>query len=235
MSGTTRRELIATAAMAAFASATANAAQPDVSASVTATEDLMREHGIIRRALLVYAEMGPRIRDTPASVDPSGLLKTAKLFRDYGEDFHERLLEEQHVFPYVKKIPLADSYLDVLMVQHQRGRDITDYIAEAAGGARIASSNARPLAHALTGFVRMYEHHAAREDTIIFPAWKTNFTDRQLDEIAQQFEHIERVMFGHDGFADAEKTIAGVEAAYGLAEIGQFTAPAPPKSAAPKD
>ena len=30
--------------------------------------------------------------------------------------------------------------------------------------------------------VRMYEHHAAREDTIVFPAWKLNFTEKQLDE-----------------------------------------------------
>jgi len=31
-------------------------------------------------------------------------------------------------------------------------------------------------------FVRMYEHHAAKEDTVIFPAWKQTLTEEQLDE-----------------------------------------------------
>jgi hypothetical protein len=35
---------------------------------VTATEDLMREHGVIRRALLVYFETVPKLRHDPSSV-----------------------------------------------------------------------------------------------------------------------------------------------------------------------
>src|SRR5712691_5646259 len=36
---------------------------------VTATEDLMREHGVIRRALLVYIETVPKLRQNASSVD----------------------------------------------------------------------------------------------------------------------------------------------------------------------
>ena len=39
---------------------------------VTATEDLMREHGILRRALLVYQESATRLRQDPASVPRYG-------------------------------------------------------------------------------------------------------------------------------------------------------------------
>jgi hypothetical protein len=45
----------------------------------------------------------------------------------------------------------------------------------------------------------MYANHAAREDTIVFPAWKKNFSNAQLDEISDQFEDIEHKMFGKDG------------------------------------
>jgi hypothetical protein len=48
---------------------------------VTATEDLMREHGVLRRALLVYAEIVPKLRTDASSVSPDALQKTAKLFR----------------------------------------------------------------------------------------------------------------------------------------------------------
>src|SRR5712672_2083027 len=86
---------------------------------VTATEDLMREHGVIRRALLVYFETVPKLRQNPASVDPSALHQTAQLFRTFGEDYHERMLEEQHIFPLVRKQGrVLQRYADILTAQH---------------------------------------------------------------------------------------------------------------------
>ncbi len=58
----------------------------------------MREHGVIRRALLVYYEVIPKLRQNPSSIDAAALQQTAKLFRTFGEDYHERMLEEQHIF-----------------------------------------------------------------------------------------------------------------------------------------
>jgi len=197
---------------------------------VTATEDLMREHGVIRRALLVYAEIAPRLRTNPADVDSAALKQTAQLFRTFAEDYHERMLEEQHIFPLVRKqgAKLA-RYADILIAQHNRGREITDYILAVTSGAKIGAFHADPLAKVFEGLVRMYENHAAREDTIVFPAWKKNFNNKQLDELSDQFEDIEHKMFGKDGFEDAEKKISKIEGALGFADLAQFTPPAPPK------
>jgi hemerythrin-like domain-containing protein len=198
---------------------------------VTATEDLMREHGVIRRALLVYSEAVPKLRKNSAGLDASAIRKTAQLFRDFGENYHEKMLEEDHIFPRIRRMnkPPLTRYVEILTAQHQRGREITDYILAVANASRISSGNAEPLARVFEGFVRMYANHAAREDTIIFPAWKTNFTDKQLDEISDQFEDIEHKMFGKDGFDDAEQKIAGIEQALGLSDLSQFTPPLPPK------
>src|SRR5690242_577123 len=57
---------------------------------VGAIEDLMREHGVLRRALLVYIETVPRLRANPAGLDVQAIDRTAKLFRSFGEDYHER-------------------------------------------------------------------------------------------------------------------------------------------------
>jgi hemerythrin-like domain-containing protein len=204
----------------------AQASEPEV----TATEDLMREHGVIRRALLVYAESIPKLRQNAASVDPGALRRTAQLFRTFGEDYHERMLEEQHIFPTIRKMNSELSrYADILIEQHGRGREITDYVLAVTQGNKIGAVHAEPLARVFEGFVRMYENHAAREDTIIFPAWKKNFTNKQLDELSDQFEDIEHRMFGKDGFEDAEKTISSIEGSLGLANLGQFTPPPPPK------
>ena len=197
---------------------------------VTATEDLMREHGVIRRALLVYYEVIPELRQNPPTVDASALQQTAKLFRTFGEDYHERMLEEQHIFPLIRKQGTAlKQYADVLTEQHNRGREITDYVLAVTTGGKISSAHAEPLAKVFETFVLMYQNHAAREDTIVFPAWKKNYTDKQLDEISDQFEDIEHKMFGKDGFEDAEKKISSIEAALGFSDLAQFTPPAPPK------
>jgi hemerythrin-like domain-containing protein len=183
---------------------------------VTATEDLMREHGVLRRALLVYAETAPKLRSNASSVAPDALQKTAKLFRAFGEDYHEQKLEETYIFPAVKQAGGAAAALpDILVAQHQRGREITDYILAVTNGAKLGAANAEPLAQALEALVRMYQHHAAREDTIIFPAWKQTLTEDQLDEMADKFEDIEKQQFGMDGYEDAVKQIGDIEGVWG--------------------
>lgn len=178
----TRREIIIGGGAIALASLAPASAAAAAEPEVTAAEDLMREHGVIRRALLVYAAVTPRLRADPGKVDAAALHRTGELFRRFGEDYHEQELEEKHIFPVIRKMPGVASYADVLTKQHDRGREIT----------------------------RMYEHHAAREDTIVFPAWKRNFTNKQLDALADEFEDIERKTFG-------------------IADIAQFTPPPPPK------
>jgi hemerythrin-like domain-containing protein len=197
---------------------------------VTAVEDLMREHGVLRRALLVYTAAAGKLRSDPATVAPEVLQKTAKLFRAFGEEYHEKKLEETHIFPAVKRAggPAA-SLPDILITQHQRGWEITDYILAVTQGAKGGAGNAEPLAQALDSFVLMYRQHAAREDTIVFPAWKHTLSATQLDELGAQFEAIEHQQFGEDGFEDAVKQISDIEGGLGLADLAQFTAPSPPK------
>ncbi|MBV9510667.1 MAG: hemerythrin domain-containing protein [Caulobacteraceae bacterium] len=193
-----------------------------------AVEDLMREHGVLRRALLVYEEVEPKIR-AGGGFDARPLYDAALLFRSFGEDYHERKLEEDHIFPVVRKAGgSAGAYVDVLKAQHDRGREITDYILAVCKDGSIASGQAEPLSRALGRFVLMYQNHTAREDTIVFPAWKTALSQQQIDELGDQFEDIERRQFGKDGYEDAVQRIGRIEAAYGLVDLGQFTAPPPP-------
>ena len=199
------------------------------SVEVTAAEDLMREHGILRRALLVYQESAIRLRQDAASVPLDALEKAANLFRVFGEDYHEKKLEEIYILPIVKKSPgTAAAYVNVLFDQHARGREITDYLLSITKADRIPVKDVEPLAKALESFVRMYQHHAAVEDTVIFPAWKTAVGQAELDELGERFEEIEHEQFGADGFESALKRMEEIETSLGLSNLDMFTAPAPP-------
>jgi hemerythrin-like domain-containing protein len=191
---------------------------------VGAVEDLMREHGILRRILLVYAESSAKLRTDSASLDATALNKAARLFHDFGEEYHERKLEEGYIFPKVRHGPAA-AYVDVLLAQHRRGREITQFILGATAGAKIAAGDAEPLSRAFESFVRMYQNHTAREDTIIFPAWKDVLSGHELEELGEKFEDIEKTQFGGDGFEDAVRQIGGIEQSLGFADLAQFTAP----------
>lgn len=233
---TGRRRLIASLAGAPFviAAGGALAAKPgkkqdNQEKEVGAVEDLMREHGVLRRCLIVYSETAARLRGSD-HIDPQPVQRTAELFRRFGEGYHEMQLEELHIFPKVKQAggPAA-ALVDVLTAQHERGREITAYILQVVGKGSIGAGEAEPMARALHNFVRMYRAHAAREDTVVFPAWKEALSDQQLHEMGERFEDIERQTFGHDGFEDAVKQIAQIEEALGLADLAKFTAP-PPKT-----
>ncbi len=193
---------------------------------VTATEDLMREHGILRRALFVYSEAAMRLRSNLSEVSPGALQKTANLFHTFGEDYHEKKLEEAFIFPAVKKAGGDTAgYTDILIEQHNRGRETTEYILSVTKAAKIESGDTEPLAKAMESMVRMYRPHAAREDTVIFPAWKQTLTAKQLDKMNDKFEDIEQEMLGKNGFENAVKQISEIEAELGLADLAKFTAP----------
>ena len=117
---------------------------------------------------------------------------------------------------------------DVLLAQHQRGREITDYVSQVAAGTALAASEAERFAATLDAFVGMYGPHAAREDTELFPAWKAALGEKRYDEMGEQFEDLEQRMFGHDGFDDALERMAKIEAAFGMSDLASVTAPPPP-------
>ena len=193
---------------------------------VTATEDLMREHGILRRALLVYQESATKLRQDPAGVPAAALEKTAQLFRVFGEEYHEKRLEEGYIIPLIRKVQgPAAGYADVLLAQHARGREITDYLLSVSKADRIPSHQVEDVAKTLESFVRMYEHHAAIEDTVVFPAWKAATGAQEYDELGDKFEEIETETFGGNGFETALKRMEDIETSLGLNNLDMFTAP----------
>ena len=86
------------------------------------------------------------------------------------------------------------------------------------------------LALVLDGFVLMYRHHAAIEDTEIFPAWKQSLPAGRLDDLGEKFEDIEHEQFGDDGFEKALDQIRKTEKILGFRDLNRYTAPPAPNS-----
>src|SRR5439155_12765025 len=82
---------------------------------VGAAEDLMREHGVLNRILLIYEEGLRRLRDKE-DVPPDVFHKPATLVRKFVEEYHEKL-EENFIFPEFQKAKKLVDLVKVLKEQ----------------------------------------------------------------------------------------------------------------------
>jgi len=187
-------------------------------------EDLMREHGVLRRVLLVYGELGRRLEAGPLGDAPvAALVKSAKLVRRFVEDYHERQ-EEEMVFPRFERAGKLVGLVTVLRAQHQAGRKVTERIQALASVKGLADAeHRRQLQTSLQTFTRMYEPHAAREDTVLFPALHDLVSKSEYDALGEDFERREHKVFGQDGFEHAAVEVDDIEKTLGIEDLASFT------------
>jgi hemerythrin-like domain-containing protein len=189
---------------------------------VTPAEDLMREHGILKRILLIYAESVARI-DSGTEFRAEVLTDSAGIIRSFIEEYHEKL-EEDHLFPRFRKANKLVDLVDVLDMQHKAGRKITEVVLRLSKPGEVSGlENRKRLSEALRAFIRMYSPHEAREDTVLFPALHEVFGDREYDELGDRFEEQEHRKFGEKGFENMVERVAGLEKQLGIYDLSQFT------------
>jgi len=189
---------------------------------VSPPEDLMREHGVLKRILLVY---GDALRHIDANEDlpPEPLAESAKIIRSFIEDYHEKL-EEDFLFPRFKKANKLVDLVDVLLQQHQAGRRLTDITLRFSTNASLKNADERrQLAESMRQFIRMYSPHEAREDTVLFPAFRGIVSANEFDSLGEDFEKKEDELFGDDGFFKVVDRVAEIENKLGIYDLAQFT------------
>ena len=189
---------------------------------VSPPEDLMREHGVLKRILLVYGEALRRMEaneDLP--LEP--IAQSAKIIRDFVEDYHEKL-EENFLFPRFKKANRLTDLVDVLLQQHQGGRRLTDITTQFATNQALKNpDDRRKLADSMRQFIRMYNPHEAREDTVLFPAFHDLVGQKEYGRLGEQFEEKEHELLGENGFEKAVAEVAKLERGLGIFDLATFT------------
>jgi hemerythrin-like domain-containing protein len=188
---------------------------------VTPTEDLMREHGLLKRVLLVYDEVRRRI-GANTEFPPDAVSAGARIIRSFIEEYHEQL-EEKHLFPRFRSHHTLVDLVDVLEEQHKAGRRVTERILALTAGGLKGASDKKELASLLESFVRMYAPHEAREDTVLFPALRRLVSAHEYDALGETFEDEEHKKFGKEGFEGMVERVAGLEKTLGIYDLKQFT------------
>jgi hemerythrin-like domain-containing protein len=188
---------------------------------VSPPEDLMQEHGLLNRVLLIYDTCKIHLVNKE-TFPKEALLNSANIIRTFVEDYHEKQ-EENYLFPRFKKANQLVDLVNVLLQQHQAGRRLTDQIMQLAKSQTATDTENQQLIQLLTNFNTMYRPHEAREDTVLFPAFRKIVSKNEYDSLGEEFEENEHKLFGNDGFETIVNKVAGIEKSLGIYELSQFT------------
>lgn len=224
MSDPTRRALVgamATGAGALVLTGCGRRREEHEATEILPVEDLMREHGVLRRIVLVYDACALKL-DTGQDLSPDVVTRSADVVRRFIEDYHERD-EEQHVFPLFQRARKFENLVNVLRDQHQVGRRLTDEIAATTLRTFKDEQARNRLVSVMRQFGYMYRAHAAREDTVLFPAIREIITPHAYHELGEKFEDEEKKKFGEHGFEAIVGQVAQVERDVGIFDLATAT------------
>jgi hemerythrin-like domain-containing protein len=188
---------------------------------VSPPEDLMQEHGLLNRILLIYDFCKVKLHNKE-SFPVKTLFDSATIIRTFVEDYHEKN-EENYLFPRFQKANQLTDLVNTLLKQHETGRNITEQILTLTKQASRIDTENQKLNDLLINFTTMYRPHEAREDTVLFPAFRKLVSQHEYDSLGEEFENNEHKLFGEDGFETMVDKVATIEKQLGIYELEKFT------------
>jgi hemerythrin-like domain-containing protein len=108
-------------------------------------------------------------------------------------------------------------------VQHTLARRFTEELAATTTSSLRDESNVNKVVSRLRLFRKMMDAHAAREDTVLFPALRRLMSANEYAAMGEDFENEEHRRFGMDGFREIVGQVAGIERDLGIAELDALT------------
>lgn len=200
-------------------------------AEITPSEILARGHGIIDRALLLFQVAALRLEKNEA-LPTGGLRSLIQLSQKFFHQYHEPL-EELYVFPVLDGDAELRPLIKTLQVQHNDGRRISSLLEDAyhLPAEKTKVQNLESAA-SIRAFVRMYEAHAAFEDTAVFPALEHRLTAVAYRSLSKKFAKKESEVFGHHhAFSSTLKELSSLEIAFGSADLASYSISPNPEKA----
>jgi hemerythrin-like domain-containing protein len=188
---------------------------------VSPPEDLMQEHGLLNRVLLIYDTCKSHLVNKE-KFPVEALATAASVIRTFVEDYHEKQ-EENYLFTRFRKANQLTDLVNTLLQQHKAGRALTDQLMQLTKSSNGTDMEVQKLISVLTNFNAMYRPHEAREDTVLFPAFRKLVSRHEYDSLGEEFENNEHKLFGDDGFESTVNKVAEIEKTLGVYELAQFT------------
>jgi hemerythrin-like domain-containing protein len=157
-----------------------------------ATQALSQDHRTIERLLDSLEEAASRLL-RGERVRPGFFLDAAQFIAGFADACHHRK-EEGALFPAMEAagLPRSGGPISVMLHEHERGRQYTAAMREAAqklaSGDHSAADEVVENAH---GYVALLRQHIMKEDNILFQMAQRVLGPDKQHELSEEFERIE--------------------------------------------
>lgn len=125
-------------------------------------------------------------------------------------------------FPFLSIGDSIVGLVQVLLEQHNADRNLTIQILRLSTQINYEYERLH-LARLLSLYIHMYEPHSAREDTVLYPAFRGLVDPKKFEQLGEQFEETEEQKFGKNGFEHVVGRIAEIEQKLGIYSLSQYT------------
>lgn len=185
-----------------------------------ASEELMLEHGVVHRMLLVFDEAADRVESGEGL--PSAVNDSAAVVDEFIENYHEEL-EEQLIFPALERAGVHEGMVDELRRQHEVGRQLTGQAYNLLGRGQITKAATRGrLVDTMRTYARMYRAHASWEDTVAFAELRDVMGKEKFREVSSSIESIRAEKLGSGALQSTLDRLRRVEQALGIANLSTY-------------
>jgi hemerythrin-like domain-containing protein len=185
-------------------------------------EDLMVQHSVLRRALLIYEECIRRLTNNE-ELDPALIADTTDVIDKVIINLHAPL-ERAYIFPMYEKSEKYSKMAQILDDQHNAAGGIEKEILKYSNREFLANpDNKNELINFFRKAIRVFRPHIDREDTEMFPDFKDFISVEEYYALGDKFIGLEEKKFGERGLRAMVDKIEAVEKALGINDLDSFT------------
>lgn len=162
-----------------------------------ATEQLQEEHQGIKLMLDILAEICKRLL-AGEQVSARQLGEIVEFFRVFVDKCHHAK-EEDVLFPEMEKAGVAKKGgpLGVLLDEHAQGREYVKKLAAEIAAYQAANKTpALKIVALAQKYIALLNQHIQKEDEVLYPLADKLFSEKQQQEMVEQFAQIETERLG---------------------------------------
>lgn len=180
-----------------------------------ATEQLKEEHNAVKTMVKILEAVAEKL-EAGQQVTPEHMEMMVEFIRVFTDKCHHGK-EEGLLFTAMEKagIPRDGGPIGVMLSEHDVGRNYVRGMAE--GIAEYKKGNAKAaskIAQNARGYAELLTEHIYKEDNILYPMADMHLSDKDDEELVEQFEKLEEEVIGHDKHKQLNEMLATLKKTY---------------------
>lgn len=185
-------------------------------------EDLMVQHSVLRRVLLIYEECIHRLNNQE-EIDPELITGATEVINRVIINLHAPL-EHAFIFPRYETSPKYSEMGRILKEQHEAVTSVEKDILKYSNKESLTNPvNKNELIDFFGKAIRVFRPHIDREDTEMFPEFKNFISVEEYYKLGDKFIDLEHQKFGEEGLKSMVDKVALIEKQLGINDLSSFT------------